>query len=167
MSLDNIQLPPIVLQHLYKKTLVDLNNNASDADTTKNTGLHFLGENKQHITILVAETDAIYLPDASLNFLLGILGACKLTMAHVALVNLERNPPLDYATLQQELATKICVLFGVLPSQLQLPLGFPLYQIQKFNNQQYLAAPPLIQLLQDKAEKTKLWNCLKTLFNLG
>jgi hypothetical protein len=48
-----------------------------------------------------------------------------------------------------------------------LPLQFPAYQIQKFNNQVYLAAPALHLLAQDKAEKTKLWNCLKQVFSIA
>ncbi len=167
MSLDNIQLPPIVLQDLYKKSLVDLNNNKPVAVTLKDEGLPYLGKNGKNICIVVADENALHLSDDLLNFLVGILGACKLTMADVAITNYSKNTSLDYSSLQTELHAEICLLFGVTPAQLQLPLTFPLYQIQKFNNQQYLAALPLQQLQQDKAEKTKLWNSLKILFNIG
>lgn len=167
MSLDNIQLPSIVLQDLYKKMLVDLNNDKPAAISLQKGTVAFLGSNKQNICIVVADENALYLTDESLHFLQGILSACKLTMADVALVNIEKNSTINYNTLQAELNADVCLLFGVTPAQIQLPLTFPLYQIQKFNNQQYLVSLPLQQLQQDKAEKGKLWVCLKTIFNLG
>lgn len=167
MSLDNIQLPAIVLQDLYKKSLVDLNNSKPSANDIKKGVLQYLGDNKRNVCIVVADENALYLTDELLNFLQGILGACKLTMADVALVNIAKNSSITYNILQNELQAEVCVLFGITPAQLQLPLTFPLYQIQKFNNQQYLTALPLQQIQQDKAEKGKLWACLKTIFNLG
>ncbi len=51
-------------------------------------------------------------------------------------------------------------------AEIKLPLSFPDYQIQKYNNQLYLTTPPLSKLQNDKAEKTKLWNCLKQIFSI-
>jgi hypothetical protein len=167
MSLDNIQLPSIVLQDLYKKTLVDLNNNKPAGTQIKKGSVSFLGDNEQNICIVVADENNLHLTDDLLNFLQGVLGACKLTMADIALVNTKKNNDITYEILQKELKAEVCLLFGVTPAQIHLPLTFPLYQIQKFNNQQYLAVLPLQQLQQDKAEKGKLWLCLKTIFNLG
>lgn len=166
MSLDNIQLPSIVLQDLYKKSLIDLNNNTTET-AINNNNIPYLGNNQKRICIIVDDENALYLTDELLNFLLGILGACKMSMADIALVNFSKNKPLSYLAIQNELKAETCLMFGILPEQLELPLSFPLYQIQKFNNQQYLAALPLQKLQQDKAEKTKLWNCLKLLFNLN
>jgi hypothetical protein len=79
MSLDNILLPDIVLQGLYSKSLYDLETNKSVIDDIQPGNIGFLGSNQKHITILVNSDTAIYLPDDELNFLLGILTACKLT----------------------------------------------------------------------------------------
>jgi hypothetical protein len=166
MSLDNIQLPAIVLYDLFKDSLVDLNTQQPDTATSAATSLSFLGNNQKRVAIMVADEKAIYLPDDDLNFLMGILSACKLTMADVALLNIKKNDAFTYAELEQQLKTEIILLLGVVPAQLQLPLQFPFYQIQKFNNQVYLAAPALHLLAQDKAEKTKLWNCLKQVFSI-
>jgi hypothetical protein len=167
MSLDNIQLPAIVLYDLFKDSLVDLNTQQPDTAAGAATSLSFLGNNQKRVAIMVADEKAIYLPDEDLNFLMGILSACKLTMADVALLNIKKNDAFTYAELEQQLKTEIILLLGVVPAQLQLPLQFPSYQIQKFNNQVYLAAPALHLLAQDKAEKTKLWNCLKQVFSIG
>ena len=166
MSLDNIQLPAIVLQDLYKNALVDLKTeNTSSAVTAGN--FSFLGENKKHIAIIVNYDEAIYLPDDELNFLLGILSACKLNMADVALMNCSKNPSLSYKDVTEHFGAEKILLFGVDPAILHLPLQFPHYQVQRYNNQVYLASPALKILADDKAEKMKLWTCLKQVFSLG
>jgi hypothetical protein len=167
MSLDNIQLPAIVLHDLFKDSLVDLNTHQPDNSDSTATSLSFLGNNQKKVAIIVADEQAIYLPDEELNFLMGILSACKLTMADVALLNIKKNDAFTYAELEQNLKAETILLLGVLPAQLELPLQFPVYQVQKFNNQVYLAAPALHLLAQDKAEKTKLWNCLKQVFSIA
>jgi hypothetical protein len=164
MSLDNIQLPAIVLHDLFKHSLVDLNTDTTKVNTVKTTGISFLGTNQKQIAIIVDNEKTIYLPDEELNFLLGILSACKLSMADVALVNISKNNAPIYTDIEQQLNAEKILLFGVTPAQLQLPLQFPHYQIQKFNNQVYLSAPSLQLIEEDKAEKTKLWNCLKQIF---
>ncbi len=169
MSLDNIQLPSIVIEGLFKNSLVVLNNSESKdvpASEPKND-ISFLGSNKKNITIVVWDDDAIYLAEESLTFLIGILGACKLTMEDVALVNAAKNNTISYQEIQKYLQAEKLLLFGVTPEQLQLPLTFPQYQIQKFDGGQYLTAPALLHLAQNKNEKTKLWNCLKQFFSIA
>ena len=164
MSLDNIQLPAIVLQDLFKNSLIDLNTNQPPALNTITRSIAILGNNQKQIAIIVADEKNLYLPDKTLNFLMGILNACKLTMDDVALINISKSNALTYSIIQEQLQATTLLLFGVLPGQLQLPLDFPEYQIQKYNNQLYLSAPALPLLAADKEEKTKLWNCLKQVF---
>ncbi len=167
MSLDNVEIPSIVLQNLFKNTLVDITGKTSAPNSSTKGELSFLGDNKKNICIVVTNEKAIYLPDEDLNFLIGILAACKLTMADVALINLKKNPTITYTDLQTQLKSETILLMGTTAEQLALPLQFPQYQIQKFNNQVYLAAPALYMLAQSKPEKTKLWNCLKQIFNIA
>ena len=167
MSLDNIQLPAIVLQDLFKNSLIDLNADKASTQVTIAAAFAFLGRNEKRISIIVNDANTIYLPDEELNFLMGILSACKLSMADVALVNISKAPTLTYTEIGEQLNAEKILLFGVTPAQLQLPLQFPNYQIQKYNNQVYVAAPALNVLLGDKEEKTKLWNCLKQVFAIG
>jgi hypothetical protein len=166
MSLDNIQLPGIVLQNLYGKSLFDLNQTNAEPSLSQSCTISSLGSNQKKIAIVLTSADAIYLPDDDLNFLLGILAACKLSMADIALVNLSKNPTLSYKDLAEQLLAEKVFLFGVEAGALALPLQFPHYQIQQYNNQTYLSSVPLSELHNDKAEKTKLWNSLKKIFSL-
>lgn len=167
MSLDNIQLPAIVLQDLFKNSLIDLNDGKALLQVAEVPAFAFLGKNEKRIAIIVNDANTIYLPDEELNFLMGILSACKLSMADVALVNISKASSLSYTEIEEQLHAEKILLFGVTPAQLQLPLQFPNYQIQKYNNQVYVAAPALNVLQGDKEEKTKLWNCLKQVFAIG
>ena len=167
MSLDNIQLPAIVLQGLFKNVLIDLDTATTQKVTEKPAGIAFLGKNQKQITIVTNNESTIYLPDEELNFLMGVLSACTLSMADVALINIAKKVVLTYNKIQEELNGEIVLLFGVEPMQLQLPLKFPQYQIQKFNTQVYLSAPMLSAIAADKTEKTKLWNCLKEVFSIA
>jgi hypothetical protein len=164
MSLDNIQLSPVVLQELFKNTLIGTGSGKEVA--AKKTVLNFLGNNKKQIAIIVSNEEVLYLPDEQLNFLMGILAACKLTMEDVAIMNIKKTNPLSYTTLTKELKAEKILLFGVEPSQIELPLQFPNYQVQSYNKQVYLSSPLLNILQDDKAEKTKLWLCLKQVFSI-
>jgi len=167
MSLDNIQLPAIVLQDLFTNSLVDLKTANAESATVSAGDLSFLGENKKKVSIVVDHTNVIYLPDDELNFLLGILSACKLSMADVALLNFAKNPSVTYKELSEQLSAEKILLFGIKPSALELPLQFPYYQIQNYNNQVYLSSPDLKTLADNKEEKIKLWACLKQVFAIG
>jgi hypothetical protein len=167
MSLDNIDLPVSVLQSLYNKSLYDLNTDKSETKVAKSGNVSFLGNNLKKIAILIDSPETIYLPDEELNFLLGILTACKLSMADIALINVSKNSPLTYQDITKKLKAGKIFLFGLDPEILKLPLQFPHYQVQQFNNQVYLSSVSLAELQADKEEKMKLWNCLKKIFSTG
>lgn len=166
MSLDHIQLSPTLIQSLYSKSLYDLKAGKSVSSDVQTDNISFLGSNQKKIILLVNAAEAIYLPDEELNFLLGILTACKLSMADIALVNSAKTPELDYIVITNQLKAEKIILFGLDAAALQLPLQFPHYQIQQYNNQVYLSAASLADLRKDKEEKMKLWNCLKNIFLL-
>ena len=167
MSLDNIQLPAIVLQDLYTNSLIDLKTENAQPASVSAGDISFLGENKKKVSIVVDHTDVIYLPDDELNFLLGILSACKLSMADVALLNIAKNPATTYREISEQLSTEKILLFGIEPAALGLPFKFPHYQIQNYNGQTYLSSPDLKTLADNKEEKIKLWGCLKQVFSIG
>ena len=166
MSLDNIQLPPFLIQELYKNSLIDGDNDQIKTKSLKTDKSLFLGKNQKNILILVNEENAAYLPDENLNFLIGILEACKLSLSDTALVNFNRNKNLNYKILQEEFKPGIILFFGIEPGELEFPLQFPHYQLQSYNNQTYLSAPSLNELSAEIAEKKKLWAALKTLFSI-
>lgn len=161
MSLDNINLGPFLVQQLYKKSLVDLNSTIIESTIANNATISYLGKNEKNILVVVKEADAVFLPDADLNLLIGILLACKLSLADIALVNFDKNAAVDYNILMKEFSPVLVLLFGINPRELQFPLHFPNYQLQQYNHQTYISSASLNILNENKEEKKKLWACLQ------
>ncbi|MFL5746632.1 MAG: hypothetical protein ACJ751_18290 [Niastella sp.] len=126
-----------------------------------------LGNNKQQITVVVNCPNDVYVPEADLQFLTKMLGACKLNMADVAIVNYA-NAPITIDRLKTQLQPKSLLLLGVEPGDIQLPISFPPFKEQPYAGTTYLFTPPLSQLNQEtegaKVLKRKLWDCLKRMF---
>ena len=166
MGFDNIQLPASLLVDLYKNSIVQL----EDIEKTKplqqpDSAVKYLGENKKGVLILVEDKTAPFLNETAFNLLLNILTACKLNMGDVALVNKSSlKVPLTRAI--KELSAKNILLFGIEAREMNLPIDFPHYQVQKHGNLSYLTADDFETLEADKQLKGKLWLCLKKIFNL-
>ncbi len=174
MQKPNNSLPDFILADLYKNNLVIVN---EDIKLAKNKTYveeksievkpSFLGGNLQKISILVTENEAVYLNEASLQFLSSILGACKLNLGDVAVINY-LNHPVSYAHVKENLSPRIILLFGVSAKAFQVPFSVPLYQVQQHDNCTFLWAPPLENILGEtqeaRLEKSKLWLCLKKIF---
>jgi hypothetical protein len=188
----NIQLPDFMLVDFFRDNLVIVNDVAElpktqvakapepllaepiIAPTVKKAPLPlpkkwFLGDNQKHIVILVNDIEAVYLRDEWLHFLSNILGACKLNLGDVAIVN-HANNPMFFTDFQQQLAPQYFLLFDVPTQNIKLPFTVPFYQLQQFGNTQFLLAPSLALMLGNseavKMEKSKLWLSLKKMFNI-
>jgi len=129
----------------------------------------FLGKNGKKITILVQSPGIPFLPDNALTFLTKILEACRLTLGDVAIVN-AATAPVNITALRRQLQPSAILLFGLEPTAIRLPINFPEFKIQPYDNCSYLSAPPLTHLVaqteESKLLKSKLWVCLKTLFSV-
>ncbi|MFN8245904.1 MAG: hypothetical protein U0T56_05960 [Ferruginibacter sp.] len=166
MSFENFQLSPILMQELYKNTLVDLDNEQIIQQSLNTATISSLGKNERQILVLTREEGTAHIHDENLGFLLGILKACQLGMQDIALVNLAGKEPLDYKILTQHFSPVQIIGFGIMPTDIGLPIHFPHYQLQSFNNQQYLMSPSFAVLAGNQEEKRSLWNALRKMFSL-
>lgn len=170
------QLPDFVLCDLYKSQLVVIGEPIPEGNLPKKKQVEtavrtdFLGDNKKNISILVKDEQAVYLNDTSLQFLSAILAACRLNLGDVAIVNFYTNPS-DFSNIKSRLKPNFLIVFDIKPSALQLPFDLPNYQVQAYDQCSMLFAPSLDLLTNDsreaKLEKSKLWLCLKNMFNLS
>jgi hypothetical protein len=175
MDLNHIELPASVVADLYRSVLLETAGPAEkislqvevQTDVGKEKpGLGSLGNNRKNILILLNEAGAVHLPDRELNFLTGILTACKLSLDDVAIINLDKHKDVNYKDLVREFKSRVVLLFNIAPAELGLPVNFPHYQVQPLAQQTFLAAPSLGDLENDRLEKSKLWVSLKRLFNI-
>jgi hypothetical protein len=178
MKLSAIKLEASVITDLYKKYLVDTESRSLPEIQSKMTAvaesmekrmageIYFSGKNKQNILVLVNYKHVNCMPEEELTFFTNMLSACKLSLADVAIMNLDKTPAPFYKDLTGELNNRIILLFGTAPSALELPVDFPHFQVQSFNNCMFLYTPSLEEIKNDKILKSKLWVCLRKIFNL-
>ena len=166
------QLPAFVLAELFSNSLVCVNEDVKRApinDDLPKLKKNYLGNYERKIIVLVNDDGNMYLGDGELEFLTGILNACKLNLAHIALINFNNNP-VDFNQLRKKMQAEYLLMFGVNTLQIQLPFTMPDYQVQQYDNCKIVTAPSLIALNNKtqlaKAEKTKLWKSLQNIFSL-
>ena len=170
-------LPAFLLASLYKNKLVIPTESKPAAHATISQAppvlasetRWYLGENKKQVTIVVNQSAVAFLTDEQFTLLTGVLKACKLNMADVAIVNLA-NSAKNFTQLHQTLNTRFLLLFDVATSAIDLPFSIPLYQLQSYNQCQILQATSLNNMLGEgtaaKDETMKLWNGLRKMFAL-
>jgi hypothetical protein len=166
MDLNNIQLTPATVTALFKNTLYTEESKQVEKVKEDKSTFKYLGQNNKKILLLVNYADAAFLPDKQLDFLTSILGACKFSLADVAILNMANAGDVNYKIMTKELQMQHALLFGISPDSLSLPVNFPVYQIQAFSNCTYLYVDSLEALEADKELKTKLWLCLKKIFGI-
>lgn len=161
MSLNNIQLQPQLMADLYKHSLLQ----SSTTSVPDSAVVKYLGKNLKNTLVIVQQPLVPFLKDEELAFLTNILSACKLSLADIAILNCNGLP---VETLQNEIESnaKTIILFGIDPLSIGLPINFPFFQLQQFNNRMYLYSPSLEEIENDKTLKMKLWNALKNLFGI-
>ena len=166
MSLENIHLSEKILLELYKNVLVLDKFVTTDKSASNKTAFKFLGDNQKRITILINNTESGILSDKDFNFLAGILNACRLNMSDVAIVNLHNVNEKNYVAINNATNPVTVFMFGIDQLEIGLPIQFPHFQPQPYNNVTYLCAPELDILREDRLLKSKLWVSLKALFDL-
>ena len=173
MSLQNTILPDVLIADLYRNVFVipptPSNKKVEVAKEKEAQAIKFLGNNLKKIVIVVNQPSEVFLPERHLEFLSKILVACRLNIGDVAIVN-EGYQFVDIATIKQELKANYVILFGLEPPDLKLPLNFPHFKIQNYDDVTYLSVPAFealnVENEQGKLLKTKLWVCLKTMFEV-
>lgn len=195
MDLDHLSLSAYQVSSLYKKSLVvtgEASVKVAKASTSEASApeavpvakvpmpeapasapaapaqppLKYLGENKRRILLLVQDPGAVHLEDKSLNFLLSILNACTLSMESVALVNMTGTGARTVEDIAGELDSQSVLLFGIDPAGLGWATVPETYQVHPQGGRTWLRADALSLIEADRAQKGRLWNSLKQLFQL-
>ena len=158
---NSLILPESAIQQaIKKKEAVQI---AIEPVTASNTNKS-LGGNKRQVLIVTNYNEAVHLPDENLQFLIGILTACKLSLADVAIINHNNYSGQGYEEITKIFNSKKVLLFGITPADFRLPMNFPEFQLQAFNQITYLCSPALAFVETDTTLKKLLWARLQQLF---
>ena len=162
MSLNNISLSSQLIADLYQNVLIQGHTRAMPASKT----VPILGKNAKNILVIVDKKDAPFLPDNELSFLTNILSACQLGLTDVGIVNWQKIEPQTSSTLFEQVEGKQVILFGTRLSEFGIPDNTQHYTIIKNDARQFVVAPSLTEIENNKEAKKQLWMALKQLFGI-
>ena len=141
----------------------------NEQKTTPTLPLKFLGDHLKKISVIVNDTEAVYLNETDLGLLSSILNACKLTLADIALINLAQQP-LSLHEILETLPSQLVLVFELTGAQLKIKLPTTLYKPIVLGETHILFSASLKSMQgadqTAKVEKSKLWNALKLLFKI-
>ncbi len=174
MGINNIELPDYAIAALFKSTLVQVPSGEPaklapmGKPSVKITSMPHLGKNAKNILVLVNYPNEIYLPKKQLELLSSILKACGLAIDDTALVNTGAGK-FEPTHLFELMKPATILIFGNHPSLANI-FNFQEYERADADGRKVLTAPTLEVFdtgsTDSKANKGKLWTCLKSLFTL-
>ena len=164
MDLNNIRLSADMISDLYKDHLVQLVvDDAPQIGSNTHLPSTIDYEDNKKIAAIVNYPGMEQIPATSLSLLRNLFTASGISMDEIAIIN-----KANAITVNEMISkSKVVFLFGVEPKELNLPISFPQFQVQPFNGAMYLFSPSLDELENDKLLKSKLWVCLKRIFNIA
>ncbi len=150
-TLNNIELNPVLISALYPHSLVETA--AAQPEKKLNEEVKYLGNNNSRVLILVHSSEHTFLAEEELTFLSKILGACKLNIGDVAIVNTA-----FYQHTQHIVETLS-------------PVNIITFEPARYDGViKSIQASPLSKLIEDSTEaralKTALWSNLKGMFGI-
>jgi hypothetical protein len=127
----------------------------------------WLGAFNRKVLIIVEDVHAVHLAENELVLLAKMMEAVKLSMADVAVVNTARYR-LSLNQIMQKLPAEVVLFFGVEPFSMGMPMKFPHFQLQRWNDGIYLFSPSLFEINTPSAlqvnQKKGLWKALLEIF---
>lgn len=165
MSLKAVEIDPLLLAGLYSQPLIQREGPILRNPVPSARELPFLGDNLQHILLVVRNPDQGFVSEEVFTALTKLLSACKLGMADVALVNLAHLQEVEIARLLQQFQPHKVILFQVdLPG---ISAGKPKNASWEEAGIQVIHTDTLEAMLKDPGLKKPFWNALKIFFNLN
>lgn len=122
----------------------------------------YLGENNKYFAILVNTPAHQYMPPKELEALQSILGAKKMDLNDVAILNLHKYPQASFSAIKKFLVSNRMVLFGINPQSIQLP-SIASNQISEHHGVKVLATYAFSEMMVDVEKKKAFWNVMKIL----
>lgn len=165
MDLNKLQLTPATIQNLYRGSVVKVQEFYTQEEESAPRKPVVMGKNNQNILFLTNNDQHPFCSDEEMELLTNLLGACKLTLDDIALVN-GNGGIHSYKDLQDQLRMHTVVSFGIPCKELQLPFEIPQFQPYSFADCRWLFAPQLHHFLDNPALKRQLWAGLKNIFSL-
>jgi|1048.fasta_scaffold27938_4 hypothetical protein len=155
---ERIFLPSAILSGMYKDVLIAEKRTISQLDSSLPVKVR---------SIVLTHGEALKKSDQQYVFLQNILKACKIEPTEIALLSDGDNAVAGgLSSLNLKYSTPVILLFGLTPTVLSLPIHFPAFQVQTYQDCKFMWAPGLDEIAADKSLKVTLWQCLQKIFGL-
>lgn len=163
MSLNNLRIPGLLVSELYKNQLIDPEKPVKKTKSAKNAVPD--ADAVQEVLVLLHEPEAGVVSSVSADFITKILAACKWSAKNTTIINLNGNGA-TWNDLKERGIPRICLLFGPDATAIDLPVIFPEFRVHQFDQTKFLCCPSPEKMGKDQLLKSKLWLCMKELFNV-
>jgi len=155
---ERIFLPSAILSGMFKDVLIAEKRTISQLDSSLPVKVR---------SIVLTHGEALKKSDQQYVFLQNILKACKIEPTEIALLSDGDNAVAGgLSSLNLKYSTPVILLFGLTPTVLSLPIHFPAFQVQTYQDCKFMWAPGLDEIAADKSLKVTLWQCLQKIFGL-
>ncbi|HUH34005.1 MAG TPA: hypothetical protein VLZ28_08615 [Daejeonella sp.] len=124
------------------------------------TDFEYLGDNNKYFLILIEDMIHTRMNPAHQEMLLKIMGAKKLELRDLAILNINRYPEIKFDALKDFFSCNRVVMFGITPSQ----IGLPPAGINKVNSAGTVKLLPtysLEEMRNNDDKKREFWTVMK------
>lgn len=126
--------------------------------------LHWYGDNKKGVVVLLDIQTGDLLKTKEFAFLLRVLEAIKLTLNECAILNLTENQTVTFSDLKKLANLNNLLLFGVPAGRMGIATVAPTYTLQATEGVQWVQTDPLGLIMANKDKKFGLWTALQRMF---
>lgn len=124
------------------------------------TDFEYLGDNNKYFLILIEDKIHTRMNPAHQEMLLKIMGAKKLELRDLAILNINRYPETKFDTLKNFFSCNRVVLFGITPAQIGLPAA-SLNKVNSAGTVKLLPTYSLEEMRNNDDKKREFWTVMK------
>lgn len=157
---------PVALQYLMTEDIYLISEEqipqTSEDGTETNLIFNYLGENNKFMLLLIQEDSHPNLRSNELEALANILGAKRMSLKDVAIVNQRKYSTSSWKEFKTYFACSSIVLFGIDPPEVKIRT-LPKNAITDFEGMQVLFTYSFSEMLNNVDKKREFWNQMKKL----
>lgn len=120
----------------------------------------YQGENNKYFLILIDDKIHTRMNPVHLEMLLKVMGAKKLELRDLAILNVNRYPGLKFNALKNFFSCNRLVMFGVSPELISMPPA-RLNKLESAGSVKVLITYSLEEMRNDADKKREFWNVMK------
>lgn len=132
----------------------------SEVNVSPGTDFEYLGDNNKYFLILIEDKIHTRMNPAHQEMLLKIMGAKKLELRDLAILNINRYPEIKFDALKNFFSCNRVVLFGVTPAQIGLPAA-GINKASSAGSIKILPTYSLEEMRNNDDKKREFWNVMK------